>query len=215
MTFSTLFESDDLWVYDKPSGISLLKDRSDPDDMWSALKQGQKPYLVHRLDKGTSGVLVVAKNQTTQSQLTRAFSERRVAKFYVALVDGVVPGDTSHIDLPLCKGRKSRYRVAAQRNTIKHENNRYIAVQDREGVGAKTLVRPLAQADERTLLLVKPLTGRTHQIRVHLAWLGWPIVGDRLYNRQQTKDRLCLHAHFLKLPNLPPFTSSLPTEFYD
>ncbi|NKC01419.1 MAG: hypothetical protein GKR90_23380 [Pseudomonadales bacterium] len=215
MTLPTLYENDDLWVYDKPSGVSLLKDRSGMEDLWHQLKQGPKPYLVHRLDKGTSGVLVVAKNQTAQSRFTRAFSERRVTKFYVALVDGFVPSNTSLVDLPLCKGRKSRYRIAAERANIKREQDRYTVVQDRVGVDAKTLVRPIARFAERTLVLIKPLTGRTHQIRVHLSWLGWPIVGDHLYNRDQTDERLGLHAHLLKLPYLPPFTSPLPREFYD
>ena len=93
-----LLENDDLWVYNKPTNMSVLKDRSGAKDLWSELKQGPKPYLVHRLDKGTSGVWVVAKNQKTQSLLSQALTQRSVTKFYIALVEGTLPYRTHHIN---------------------------------------------------------------------------------------------------------------------
>ena len=210
----TLFEDENLWIYDKPAGVSVLRDRSGERDLWSELKRGPKPYLVHRLDKGTSGVWAVAKNKSTQARLTRAFSERFVTKFYLAIVDGYTPAGTHHIDLPLTKGRKSRYRVAGQRATIRLNQKTYRVTQDRDGVEAVSFFRTLASGDNRSLVLVHPLTGRSHQIRVHLAWLGFPIVGDSLYNPSANPDeRLYLHAHYLRFPELPPFRAAVPEGF--
>ena len=218
-----LFEDDDVWVYNKPENVSILRDRGGHEDLWSVLKEGPKPYLVHRLDKGTSGVWAVAKNQKTQSLLSQAFAHRAVSKFYVALVDGTLPRGTHHIDLPLAKGRKSRYRIAGQRDRIKLKNKTYRVEQDREGVKALTSFRALSIKNGRSLVLVHPNTGRTHQIRVHLGWLGFPIVGDSLYNKNYNKaantsvienGRLFLHAHYLRFSGYKPFIAPLPEEFH-
>ena len=140
-----LTSNDDLWVYDKPAGVPLLADRTAEPDLWSTLKgRAQKPYLVHRLDKGTSGILLVARNQPAQSALTRAFNKRSVKKFYLAWVVGAFPGGaTLTIDLPLRRGRKSRYRVAGERAMIQRRGNRFEVSQDREGVEAYTAARCL------------------------------------------------------------------------
>ena len=224
LTPQVIYEDDDIWVYNKPNDVAILKDRSGVKDLWSELKQGPKPYLVHRLDKGTSGVWVVAKNQKTQSNLSQMFAHRSVSKFYVALVDGTPPRNTHHIDLPLTKGRKSRYRIAGQRDRIELNNQTYSVEQDRDGVAALTSFRVLSTRKQRSLILVHPQTGRSHQIRVHLAWLGFPLVGDSLYNKNysnksnkdvNTGDRLFLHAHYLRFPGLKPFIAPLPEEFYE
>ena len=212
-----LYEDASVWIYDKPAGIALLRDRSGANDLWTRLQAGPKPYLVHRLDKGTSGVLLVAKNQAAQSKLTRLFAQRAVRKYYLAWVDGTIPAGSTHdIDLPLCRGRKSRYRIAGNRADIRFENGRYCVTQDREGVPARTLIRPIQARQDKTLVLIKPLTGRTHQIRVHLGWLGWPIVGDPLYNRNvrpQTPARMCLHARSLFVPGLTCCHAPTPVDF--
>ena len=92
MPILTTYEDDDIWVFDKPSGISMLRDRSGAQDLWSQISaRTAKPYLIHRLDKGTSGVLIVAKNPATQKKLTRAFHAREVTKYYVARVSGTRP----------------------------------------------------------------------------------------------------------------------------
>ncbi len=198
----------ELIVLNKPAGLSVLKDRSGAPCLWEmlpALLDG-RPYLVHRLDKPTSGLLIVARTAATQASLTRAFQARQVRKFYLAWVAGD-PGAKGEIDLPLKKGRKNRYRVAGPREAIAEQQKRWqlqpgSALPD--GHDSRTHFRHLARAGGRSLLLLKPVTGRTHQLRVHLAWIGHPIVGDRLYGRPdselQASDRLLLHAHRLVVP---------------
>ncbi len=208
-----------LRVYDKPAGLSLLADRSGADNLWNQLKQGtEKPYLVHRLDKGTSGTLLIATTQDAQRALTRAFADRRVDKFYLAWVSGEFPGGASlTLDLPMCRGRKSRYRLAGPRDAIIRKGHTYRLVADREGVDAQTRVRRLAYVDNRSLLLVKPLTGRTHQIRVHLSWLGYPLLGEHLYGKPadpaQQASRLMLHCHCLHVPGWGVFRTPAPATF--
>lgn len=198
-----IHQTDDLWVLDKPANQSLLADRSGANNLWSEIKQQPgKPYLVHRLDKGTSGVLLIARRADIQRQLTRAFAERQVGKFYLTWVVGNFPrGITYNIDLPLCRGRKSRYRVAGERHNIRLQDNCYSVIQDRAGVAAFTRVRCLRNTGTYSLLAVQPRHGRTHQIRVHLSWLGYPVKGDHLYGRpadpQQQASRLMLHCHRL------------------
>ena len=156
-----LFEDDAIWVYNKPSGLSVLKDRGGDDCLWDELTSyATKPFLVHRLDKGTSGCLIVAKNQKTQSTLTAAFAERLVSKSYIAAVVGSFPsGRTMIINLPLCRGRKSRYRIAGARDTIECQDDTYRVEQDREGLESISRVRMLVSRPTQSLLAVKPLTG--------------------------------------------------------
>jgi tRNA pseudouridine32 synthase/23S rRNA pseudouridine746 synthase len=214
-----LQQSESLRAYNKPANISLLRDRSGAENLWQTLQAtGDKPYLVHRLDKGTSGVLLVARTQAAQTDLTRAFQAQAVSKFYLAWVVGhFTCGLTHHIDLPLCKGRKSRYRVAGNRSDIEKNGTGFSVTQDRQGVAATTWARGLLQTESHTLMLLKPLTGRTHQIRVHLSWLGFPIVGDHLYGKatdpNQIASRLMLHCHRLAVPGWGAFMAPLPSSF--
>lgn len=217
--FEVLYEDDNLRVFNKPANLSLLQDRSGQANFWQELqKQSEKPYLVHRLDKGTSGVLLVARRQAAQSELTRAFNKHSIGKFYLAWVLGHFPGGATHnIDLPLCKGRKSRYRVAGQRSAIKQSGHAFTVEPDREGLTALTRARLLKQNNEHSLLLLKPLSGRTHQIRVHLSWLGYPVLGDHLYGRandpRQQAPRLMLHCHQITVPGWGRFTAPVPQSF--
>ena len=211
--------NDDQWVYNKPAGVPLLADRTAQPDLWSILKRRpQKPYLVHRLDKGTSGVLLVARNQPAQSALTRGFKARSVNKFYLAWVVGDFPGGaTLSIDLPLRRGRKSRYRVAGERAMIQRRGNRFEVQQDREGVQAFTAVRCLRHHQGRSLVLLKPMTGRTHQIRVHMSWIGYPLLGDHLYGQPgaplQQAPRLMLHCRHLLVPGFGSYSVAPPEDF--
>jgi 23S rRNA pseudouridine1911/1915/1917 synthase len=143
-----------------------------------------RPGLVHRLDRATSGLLVVAKTQRALSILTRHFHERRVEKRYVALVDGCVAVAEFEIDAPIGRDAEQRpqWRVLAT------------------GRAAQTRLRVVARGDALTLVELEPVTGRTNQLRIHCAHAGHPIVGDEWYGgavatsagRQAT--RLCLHA---------------------
>ncbi len=211
-SITIIHEDQDLRVINKPANISLLADRSGAEDLWTHIKQlGEKPFLVHRLDKGTSGVLLVARHQACQRALTKAFNAREVQKFYLAKVVGHFPrGRTYQISLPLCKGRKSRYRVAGERTGIRLDGATYSVEQDRPGVEAKTLARCLGHTPQHSWIALKPITGRTHQLRVHLSWLGYPILGEYLYGNAkdplQQAPRLMLHCHRMVVPRYGSFS---------
>jgi tRNA pseudouridine32 synthase/23S rRNA pseudouridine746 synthase/23S rRNA pseudouridine1911/1915/1917 synthase len=202
-----------LLAFDKPAGLAVLADRGGSECLWDTLRSWcaqsglSKPLLVHRLDKGTSGVLLVALDPKVQADLARALNTHTIRKTYVALVEGDPLPSSGLIDLPLCKGRKTTYRIAGQRADIRCDEGRKPAEwRLREGAAAldsgkqplpsQTRYRVIRRASGRALLLLRPRTGRTHQLRVHLSWLGWPIVGDALYNRtsQQDAPRLMLHC---------------------
>lgn len=216
-----LARDEHLAVLDKPAGVSLLADRSGAGCLWDTLpdRLGTKPYLVHRLDKGTSGVLLVALDPSTQRQLTRAFQARAVRKYYLAWVVGIPPGGrTRTIDLPLRKGRKSRYRVAGPRESIQRTADGWsLGAPDGDGHPSVTRLRVLRHRGERTLVLAAPVTGRTHQIRVHLAWIGHPLLGDHLYGRPQAPaqqaPRLQLHCHRLVVPGYGSFAAAPPADW--
>jgi len=213
----------DFYVFDKPPGRAVLADRLSPACLWNDLKrllpQGTRPFMVHRLDKGTSGVWVVATSQMRQRQLTKAFEAHSVRKYYVARVtEAPMLTRTGLMDLPLTKGRKSRYRVAGAREDIVRSGTRwalktgsaYPGAQSKTPFASQTRLRRL---NESTLLL-QPLTGRTHQLRVHLAWTGSPIKGDHLYgkpgDKSQAWPRLALHCHRLVLPEIGSFRALIP-----
>lgn len=219
-------ELPDLLVIDKPANISLLADRSGAANLWDMLVgelgPSRRPYLVHRLDKGTSGVLLVATTQERQRHLTKAFEARLVRKYYVARLADTADlqlSGTGRIDLPLRKGRKSRYRVAGRREDIERTGSNWrlaaTAVDPQGKPSHPSATRWRHLGGERALL--QPLTGRTHQLRVHLSWLGWPLRGDHLYGRPdqpaQQWPRLALHCHRLIVPGVGSFRASAPQEF--
>jgi 23S rRNA-/tRNA-specific pseudouridylate synthase len=224
-----------LAVLAKPAGVALLADRAGAPCLWDALPDllGGKPYLVHRLDKGTSGVLLVALDQPTQSALTRAFNRREVRKFYLAWVVGSLAGAppgvagekpyegrTRTVDLPLRPGRKSRYRVAGQRADIREDARGWtLSRTEPEGHASLTRLRVLADGPRRSLVLLEPRTGRTHQLRVHLSWIGHPILGDHLYGKpgapEQAAERLQLHCHRLVVPGWGSFAAPTGPDWLD
>jgi 23S rRNA pseudouridine1911/1915/1917 synthase len=153
--------------------------------------------IVHRLDKDTSGVLVVAKNEATRVVLQRAFKRRTVSKTYLALVDGRMDPHEGVIEAPIGRSRRERKRMAVVKT----------------GRDARTAYRVRQYFAEYTLLEVMPQTGRTHQIRVHLSWMGHPVVGDRVYGRRRQRllrGRVFLHAWRLRFDH--PVTGE-PVEF--
>ena len=216
--FDVLFSDSDCLVINKPSGISVLRDRSGQENLFEQL-QSQYPdaKLVHRLDKGTSGVLLLAKTDNFRRTASQEFEQRQVTKYYVAVVVGSFrTGKTYTIDLPIRRGRKSRYRIAGLRSAIETTQLGW-TIESQDGQDCITQVRTLMQGPRRSLVLLKPQTGRTHQLRVHLAWIGHPIVGDTLYGNSksevQSYSRLMLHNHRLILTQKYDFTSVLP-EFF-
>lgn len=224
MAFEIIHRSADLLVIDKPSGAALFADRTGAPCLWDDIKAhlgATAPLSVHRLDKGTSGVLLIALTKARQAMLNRAFNDRSIAKYYVARVVGNLQlTGTGIIDLPLKKGRKSRYRVAGERSAIVRTGDRFsLQSGGRDGLACETRLRVLKQGDGFTLLCLQPITGRTHQLRVHLAWIGHPILGDHLYGSPdavaQRWPRLALHCHRICLPDgVAAFRAPAPSALF-
>ena len=190
-----LHEDNSLIAFNKPAGLAVQAGSGvalSLDDLMAAFAKsnGKRPRLVHRLDQGTSGVIVAARTQPVAAKLSEAFAGRDVQKTYLALVKGRLPSaETGVADASLVKveeGGKSRMIIARP---------------DRKGAqAARTRWRVLARQDEFGLMQMAPETGRMHQIRVHMMSLGCPILGDALYGEgQATAPRLMLHAAKLDL----------------
>jgi 23S rRNA pseudouridine955/2504/2580 synthase len=190
-------EDNSLIAFNKPAGLAVQAGSGvarSLDEMMAAFAKsnGKRPRLVHRLDQGTSGVIVAAKTQPVAAKLSEAFAGRDVQKTYLALVKGrLPPAETGVIDAALVKveeGGKARMILARP---------------DRKGAqAARTGWRVIAREGAYALMQMSPETGRMHQIRVHLMSLGCPILGDALYGEgQATAPRLMLHAAKLDLPH--------------
>ena len=194
MPLSIVYEDGDLLVVDKPAGLAVHPSPGHSshtlvngilahcDDL-SGIGGEKRPGIVHRLDKDTSGLIIVAKNDAAHVSLARQLKERKVEKTYVALVEGLVTPKEGRIEAPIGRDAKHRKRMAVVAN----------------GRDARTSYRVLREIGGRTLLEVQPRTGRTHQIRVHLASIGHPITGDALYGRRGGAPvaRQFLHAQRL------------------
>lgn len=148
----------------------------------------QRPGVVHRLDKDTSGLILLAKNDAAHQWLQEEFRSRRVDKTYLALVDGAPPTARGRVEAAIGRDPVDRKRMAV--------------VPPNKGRSAVSEYTTITQYKDHTLLDVHPVTGRTHQIRVHLAFLGCPVVGDRIYGRRKPSleiTRQFLHARRLKI----------------
>ncbi len=205
-----LYEDQSIVVVNKPPGMivhpgagnhettlveGLLVDRDLPMD-----DDATRPGIVHRLDKDTSGVMVIAETYSAMNALKEQFAHRKVCKLYVAKVEGVLQEEEGLIDAPI--GRDA-------------VNPRFMAITPR-GRKAQTEFRVIARTNDSTFLMVHLLTGRTHQIRLHMRYIGHLIIGDTLYGR--TDARLMLHAWRLAFMHPESnkqvsFTASLPSEF--
>ncbi len=204
-----IYEDGNVLVVNKPSGvISHARGRYfDEPSVASFVRQktglkGERSGIVHRLDRATSGVMITAKNQETLSILQKQFSQRKVQKTYMAIIRGDMPSPEGVIDMPVGRNPK----VPATFMVTEHGKN------------AITHYRTIKTNGTYTLLELHPETGRTHQLRVHLTELKHPIVGDALYNGEES-GRLLLHAESLEI-TLPggqrkTFTAELPQEFVD
>jgi tRNA pseudouridine32 synthase/23S rRNA pseudouridine746 synthase len=191
-----IFEDDDVLVIDKPVGVSVVGERGGTDLMQEARAAGEWLMPAHRIDKVTSGALLLAKNLETHAELTRQFRGRTVDKSYLAIVRSADVPERGTIDLPLSVGRKSRVRIAAERAAIRFDPGALRWDVPDDAVLSSTTAYPATTTFTRiwsgsgmSLLLVHPLTGRRHQIRVHLAWIGFPIEGDPLFDRAIPADR--------------------------
>lgn len=169
----------------------------------------QRPGIVHRLDKDTSGIILVAKNDRTHNFLQAQFKDRQVKKKYLALVDDHPPTTTGRIEAAIGRDAGNRQKMAI--------------VTENKGRMAITEYRTVETFNEHTFLEIRILTGRTHQIRLHCAFVGCPVVGDRVYGRRSPSlpvTRQMLHAHqiTIRIPGKEApvsFTAPIPTDISD
>ena len=204
-----LYEDDDVIVVNKPSGLLThakggLSDEPTVAEIirpkTSFATDTDRPGIVHRLDRDTSGLLIIAKNPESAAHLQRQFAERTAKKTYIAITDGKPKLNVAKIDLPIGRNPSapSTFRI------------------DPNGKPAQTTYYVLAENDTQSLVELKPTTGRTHQLRVHLAHLNAPILGDRVYGKS-SDCRMMLHAQKLEI-TLPSgerkvFEATIPDEF--
>ncbi|RKH60757.1 RNA pseudouridine synthase [Corallococcus interemptor] len=199
-----LFEGAGVMVVDKPAGVLVIPGREGGPSLRDTLEAalGRKVYVVHRLDRDTSGALVFAMDANVHRALSQAFEAGKVRKRYRALVEGRLEAPQM-VDAPLVAGRKGRMRVAGP--------------QEPDAKPSRTRVRPVETFARASLVEAEPLTGRTHQIRVHLLSLGHPLLVDHQYGReapltegdlggqgaQEVLTRTPLHAARVEWPALP------------
>jgi tRNA pseudouridine32 synthase / 23S rRNA pseudouridine746 synthase len=187
-----LYADDALVVVDKPAGLLAVPGRGEQrQDCVAARVQCRFPdaLVVHRLDQATSGLMVLARGAEAQRTLSRAFAERRVAKHYTAIVGGLLVGAAGTIELPLAADWPNR------------PHQQVDAVHGKPSITHWRVLSCDAAADT-TRVELAPLTGRSHQLRVHLRAIGHPIVGDVLYAPPAlAAPRLMLHASGLALPH--------------
>ena len=196
-----IYENSNVLVVNKPSGLlSEAKGEYCPERTLA-----DYGFVAHRLDRGTSGVMILAKTEEVQKFLKKQFQNRTVHKTYYALVEGVPKLNEARINLPINRDKKrpTTFRVEAG------------------GREAETYYKVLQSDGRLSLVELRPVTGRTHQLRVHMKYLGCPIVGDMVYNENGADlfGRLMLHAGELEI-TLPGgvrkvFEAKLPAEFYD
>lgn len=180
-----IHQDDDLLVLNKPSGLLSVPGKGvDLADCLEARAHKVHPgaLTVHRLDRDTSGVLIMAMNANAQRHLGLQFERRHLSKTYQAVVAGCVEADDGEIDLPLIADWPNR-----PRQKVCHDT----------GKPALTRWRVISRGDISTRLELAPHTGRSHQLRVHLREIGHPILGDPLYGDASSATRLQLHAHTL------------------
>lgn len=165
-----------------------------------------RPGIVHRLDKETSGLMVVAKNNFSHYNLAKQFAKHSIKRKYVALVSGRMEFDENIIEMPIGRHPRKRKNMAVGFG----KNTKY----------AKTFYRTLRRTNDFSLLELEPFTGRTHQLRVHLAFLGHPILGDTKYGKTNQFKRLALHAKSIgfihpRSGKYIEFSSDIPSELIE
>ena len=191
-----IYEDDDIIVVNKAKGMVVHPGNGNPDGTLvnavlehckgnlSGIGGEIRPGIVHRLDKDTSGLIVIAKNDKAHINLSKQIQERSVRKIYTALVRGVIPEDTATINMPIGRSRQDRKKMAVRK----------------DGKEAITHIKVIKRYGKYTLIRVKIDTGRTHQIRVHMAEIGYPVVGDEVYSNG--KNEFGIHGQMLHSTSL-------------
>ena len=192
-----IYEDSDIIVVNKPKGMVVHPANGNPDgtlvnaimaickDSLSGIGGEIRPGIVHRLDKDTSGLLIVAKNDKAHVNMSEQIKNHEVKKTYIALVRGIVKENEATIDMPIGRSCSDRKKMAVDKN----------------GRNAVTHIKVLKRYDKYTLLEINIETGRTHQIRVHLSHIGYPIIGDYIYSNGKNEFGVigqCLHAKCLE-----------------
>ena len=192
-----IYEDKDIIVVNKPKGMVVHPANGNPDgtlvnaimaickDSLSGIGGEIRPGIVHRLDKDTSGIIIIAKNDKAHINLSEQIKDHKVRKTYIALVRGIVKENEATINMPIGRSEKDRKKMAVTK----------------KGKEAITHFKVLERYDKYTLLQVNIETGRTHQIRVHLSQIGYPIVGDEVYSNGKNEWNVkgqCLHAKSLE-----------------
>ena len=196
-----IYEDDDIIVVNKPKGLVVHPANGNPDgtlvnaimaickESLSGIGGELRPGIVHRLDKDTSGLLIVAKNDKAHINMSEKIKNREVKKTYIALVRGSMPEDSATINMPIGRSTKDRKKMAVTK-TGKEAITHF-----------KVLNRYTTNKGTYTLLEIKIDTGRTHQIRVHMAEIGYPVIGDEVYSNGKNEFGIhgqCLHAKRLE-----------------
>lgn len=196
-----LFENNDFIVVNKPHGMAVVKGRNRIDDIVlydTLLAMYKSLYLVHRLDAGTGGLMVLAKNKKFCLDLTKEFEKHNVTKKYLCICDGILEKAVT-LMLPISKRNyKGLYKVNFK-----------------SGKKSITSFYPVAQCSGKSVVLAIPLTGRTHQIRVHLKSMKIPLTGDYIYNREIEVDnqkKIPLYAFYLQFGEYS--FQSKPSEYF-
>lgn len=192
-----IYEDEDIIVVNKPKGMVVHPANGNPDGTLvnailnickgslSGIGGEIRPGIVHRLDKDTSGIIIIAKNDLAHVKMSEQIQNRKVIKKYIALVRGVIPENEATIDMPIGRSTKDRKKMAVNKN----------------GKKAVTHFKVIKRFEKYTLLDIKIDTGRTHQIRVHLAEIGYPVIGDEVYSNGKNEFGVkgqMLHAKSLE-----------------
>ena len=206
MELSIVYEDEDILVVNKPSGVvvhpgsgnydnTLVNGLMDYTKHLSDLNGEERPGIVHRIDKDTSGLLLVAKNNKTHQILTEYFKHKEVKREYIALLCGNFPHDTALIDAPIGRDPKERKKMAV------------IATNAKEAI---THLKVIKRYKNYTLVRLRLETGRTHQIRVHMQYIGYPVYNDPVYNTKKSTD-FGQFLHSATMDFLHPITKNFQT----
>ena len=216
---NVIYEDNDIIIINKEKGMVVHPGNGNPDgtlanaimarckDSLSGIGGEIRPGIVHRIDKDTSGIIIVAKNDKAHLNISEQIKEHKTTKTYLALVRGRVKENEATIDMPIGRSKKDRKKMAV----------------DKDGKKAVTHFKVLKRYSDCTLLEVVIETGRTHQIRVHLSEIGYPIIGDYIYSNGKNRfdvEGQMLHAYKIKFKHPTTneeveYTAELPKYFKD